>query len=181
MILRTGQRRSDRGFTMIELIVVMAILVIVLSVTFPMLQGFFRGRTLESEGRRFLALTRYGQSRAVGEGIPMTLWIDVKGGAYGLEAQTGYLDRDDRAKEYELDEKLDFEVTQANRNAMTLEQQQRRRNALRASRNSNVEIRFLPDGSVDVSSPATVAIKRGKDDGLRISQTESGLFYEVEP
>jgi hypothetical protein len=116
----------------------------------------------------------------VAEGIPMTLWIDVQKGAYGLEAQAGYLDRDDRAKEFELDEKLDFEVTQANRNTMTLEQQQRRRNALRASRNSNVEIRFLPDGSVDVSSPATVAIKRGKNDELRISQVESGLFYEVE-
>jgi Tfp pilus assembly protein FimT len=166
---------------MIELIVVMAILVIVLAVTFPMLQGFFRGRTLESEGRRFLALTRYGESRAVSEGIPMTLWIDVKKGAYGLEAQTGYLDRDDRAKEYELDEKLDFEVTQASQGVMTMEQQQRRRNALRTARNSNVEIRFLPDGTVDVSSPATVAIKRGKEDELRISQSGSGLFYEVEP
>jgi type II secretion system protein H len=181
MILRTGQRRSECAFTMIELIVVMAILVIVLSVTFPMLQEFFRGRTLESEGRRFLALTRYGQSRAVSEGIPMTLWIDAKKGTYGLEAQTGYLDRDDRAKEYVLDDKLDFEVTQANRSTMTLEQQQRRRNALRNTRNSNYEIHFTPDGSVDLSSPDTITIKRDKKDQLRISQSESGLFYEVEP
>jgi Tfp pilus assembly protein FimT len=165
---------------MVELIVVMAILVIVLSVTFPMLQGFFRGRALESEGRRFIALTRYGQSRAVSEGIPMALWIDVKKGSYGLGAQTGYLDRDEKAKEFELDEKLDFEVPQTSnsRSTMTLEQQQRRRNL--NTRNANVEIRFSPDGAVDISSPQTVVIKRGKEDELRISQSESGLFYEVE-
>src|SRR5258706_12236786 len=106
MILRIGQRNKRGAFTLIELILVMALVVIVIAVTFPSLQNFFRGRTLESEGRRFLTLTRYGQSRAVAEGIPMTLWIDPLQGAYGLEAQKGFLDRDDRAVEYDVDEKL---------------------------------------------------------------------------
>src|SRR4051812_47261095 len=110
MTLPTGHKRSNAAFTLIELILVMAILVIALATTFPMLQGFFRGRTLESEGRRFLTLTRYGQSRAVSEGIPMTLWINAKQRTYGLEAQTGYLDNDNKAVEYDLDSKLDIEV-----------------------------------------------------------------------
>src|SRR5919112_30043 len=94
MTLPTGQRKSKRcAFTLIELILVMAMLVIAIAVTFPSLQAFFRGRALESEGRRLLTLTRYAQSRAVSEGIPMTLWIDGHEGAYGLEAQNGYLDR----------------------------------------------------------------------------------------
>ena len=165
MILRTGQRNNARAFTLIELILVMALLVIVIAVTFPSLQAFFRGRTLESEGRRFLTLTRYAQSRAVAEAIPMTLWIDPLEGTYGLEAQKGFLDRDDKAVEYVVDEKLDIEVTQAGlgRAQMTQEQQLRRR-TINTARNAHSEIRFAPDGSVDVMSAQAVRIGETSDE-----------------
>ena len=85
MTLRTGSKRNDRGaarpsnaFTLIELILVMAMLLIVLGIAFPSLKRFFRGRNLDSEARRFLSLTQYGQSRAVSEGFPMVLWIDAR-------------------------------------------------------------------------------------------------------
>src|SRR6184192_239420 len=65
------------AFTLIELILVMTILTIAISVTAPALANFFRGRSLDSEARRLLALTRQGQSRAVSEGLPMELWIDA--------------------------------------------------------------------------------------------------------
>src|SRR5437868_4904235 len=112
MILPTGKRnnRARGAFTLIELILVMALLVIVIAVTFPSLQSFFRGRTLDSEGRRFLTLTRYARNRAVSEGVPMTIWVDLIQGSYGLEAQKGFLDRDDKAVEYTVDEKLDIEI-----------------------------------------------------------------------
>src|SRR5262245_41504309 len=74
------------GFTLIELILVMALLAIAIGVTFPTLRGFFRGRVLDSEARRLLSLTRYGQSRAVSEGVPMVLWIDARQKTYGLES-----------------------------------------------------------------------------------------------
>src|SRR2546423_8467910 len=146
MILPIGQPNNRRAFTMIELILVMALLVIVIAVTFPSLQNFFRGRTLDSEGRRFLTLTRYARTRAVSEGVPMTVWVDPIQGSYGLEAQKGFLDRDDKAVEYTLDEKLDIEITQTglSRAQMTQEEQLRRRNVSN-SRNSNSELRFAPD------------------------------------
>src|SRR5437667_3469223 len=75
--LRTGSldigHYQRRAFTLIELILVMALLVIVMAVSAPALSNFFRGRTLDSEARCFMSLTRYGQSRAVSEGIPMVL------------------------------------------------------------------------------------------------------------
>src|SRR5438067_839751 len=72
-----GRRRSQgQGFTLIELILVMTVLVIAVSITAPALSSFFRARTLDSEARRLLSLTRHGQSRAVAEGVPMELWID---------------------------------------------------------------------------------------------------------
>src|SRR6185295_17263880 len=80
---------KPRAFTLIELMLVMAMLLIVLAVSFPSLRGFFRGRNLDNEARRFLALTRYAHNRAVSEGYPMVLWIDANQGTYGMQAQTG--------------------------------------------------------------------------------------------
>src|SRR5437763_109192 len=88
MTLPTGSKRNKRyemshggAFTLIELVLVMTILLIVFSVALPSLKGFFRGRNLDSEARRFLSLTRYGQSRAVSEGVSMVLWMDTRRGA----------------------------------------------------------------------------------------------------
>src|SRR4029453_11217436 len=99
MTLPTGSKRNDRGavrpsnaFTLIELILVMAMLLIALGAPFPSLKPFFRVRSLDAEARRFLSLTQYGQSRAVTEGFPMVLWIDARRRAYGLQTQAGYTD-----------------------------------------------------------------------------------------
>src|SRR5438128_11617175 len=70
---RSRSNKQQAAFTLIELILVMALLMIVLAVSAPSLQGFFKGRNLDSEARRILGLTKYGQSRAVSEGIPMLL------------------------------------------------------------------------------------------------------------
>src|ERR1043165_7901245 len=93
MTLPTGKTTAAeprQAFTLIELILVMAILSIVLAVAAPSLSNFFRGRSLDSEARRFVALTRYGQSRAVSEGVPMVLWLDSSARAYGLEQEISY-------------------------------------------------------------------------------------------
>ncbi len=74
------------GFTLIELILVMAILAAVLAVSSPALGRFFRGRNLDSEAYRLLSLTRFAQERAVTEGIPMILWLDINARRYGLMA-----------------------------------------------------------------------------------------------
>ena len=122
MTLRTGSRRNDRpeaarrdAFTLIELILVMAMLLIVLGVAFPSLKRFFRGRNLDSEARRFLSLTHYGQSRAVSEGLPMVLWIDARRAAYGLQVQAGYTDSDMKAVEFAVGDDLRLRVGAAHR------------------------------------------------------------------
>src|SRR5437899_9787950 len=95
-----GHWSFARAFTLIELILVMALLGIVLAVSAPALSNFFRGRTIESEARRFMALTHYAQSRAVSEGIPMSLCIDTRRGIYGLRQATGYTEVDNKAREF---------------------------------------------------------------------------------
>src|SRR3954451_18942853 len=103
MTLRTGNPKSAKpyqAFTLIELILVMAMVLIVLAVAAPSLSNFFRGRSLDSEARRFVALTHYARSRAVSEGTPMVLWINGQDGSYGLEAEISYTPSDEKAVDF---------------------------------------------------------------------------------
>ena len=177
-------RPVHRGaFTLIELILVMALLVVVLGVAFPSLKGFFRGRSLDSEARRFLSLTRYGQSRAVSEGVPMVLWIDAEQGSYGLQTAAGYTDLDSKAVEFELDKDLQVEVTAPA--ATLLSSQWKQNTQLAAVGNTprtlgNVPmIRFSPDGFVSETSPASVLFHQGEKDTLWIVQSTNRLGYEI--
>jgi type II secretion system protein H len=180
MTLRTGSKRNDhhearRGdaFTLIELILVMAMLLIVLGVAFPSLKRFFRGRNLDSEARRFLSLTQYGQSRAVSEGLPMVLWIDERRAAYGLQVQAGYTDSDSKAVEFALDHDLQVEV----QTAVTTRSSQLNR-AVPGVGNVPT-IRFTPDGFLSESSPAGILFRQGADDAIWIVESTNRLNYEI--
>jgi Tfp pilus assembly protein FimT len=155
---------------------VMAMLLIVLAVSFPSLRGFFRGRNLDSEARRFLSLTRYAQNRAVSEGYPMVLWIDVKEGTYGMQAQTGYLDEDDKSVEYEIDETLELEVTRP----MLVRTTATQRNETTSVAGNLPAIRFTPDGFYADSSPEQIVIRQDDKDEVVIAKSENRLSYEIQ-
>jgi hypothetical protein len=91
------------------------------------------------------------------------------------------LDRDDKAVDYDVDEKLEIEVTQtgSTRAQMTQEQQTRRRN-MSTQRNALPEIRFNPDGTMDITSPQTICIREDKEHALWITQRQDRLGYEVQ-
>jgi Tfp pilus assembly protein FimT len=160
---------------MVEMVLVMALLVIMLGFVAPSLSRFFRGRNLNSEARRLLALTRYGQSRAVSEGMPMMLWVDPRLNAYGLKAQTGYRDQDPKAVEYTLGSDLQLEVQMARRiqtNYWTLAPQQ--------TKLAQPAICFLPDGFVSETSPSEILLRAPRDnDAVWIAQTANRLGYEI--
>jgi type IV fimbrial biogenesis protein FimT len=180
---RSGEPRPP-GFTLIELILVMALLTIVIAVAAPTLSRFFRGRTLESEAARFLALTRHGQSRAVAEGVPMVLWLDPAEGAYYLREEIGFgPEADNRrrglsstsqslraaeneasgeARVFHLSDKLRFELLQGSQ-----------------GRNQGTAIRFTPDGAIEADSPRTVLIREEDRGCLAIRLAAHGLSYEI--
>src|SRR5277367_1960941 len=87
-VQRCNGSTRKRAFTLIELILVLALLVIITSLAAPAMANFIRGRAMDSEARRLFALMHAGQSRAVSEGMPMVLWVDEKQNIYGLEAET---------------------------------------------------------------------------------------------
>jgi len=179
--------RARRGFTLIELILVMALLTVVISLTAPRLSRFFHGRTLDSEARRLLALTRSGQSRAVSEGIPMDLWVDTEEGTFGLEAEPSYETSDPKAVDFELDSGLQLEVVAktvaAPANTVTMNRSQQASIASVARVNlvhaSLPTIRFLPDGSIGEASPQKLHLTSTDGGSLWLAQSHDGLSYEI--
>jgi prepilin-type N-terminal cleavage/methylation domain-containing protein len=177
---------TNRGFTLIELILVMALLTVVISLTAPRLSRFFHGRTLDSEARRLLALTRSGQSRAVSEGVPMDLWVNAPDGTFGLEAEHTYENEDSKAVDFTLDSGLQLEVVTRAVVTPTVTMSRSRLVNSTASvpRVTLVHadlptIRFLPDGSISESSPQKLHLASSDGGSLWLIQARDALSYEI--
>ncbi len=176
---------QSSGFTLIELILVMTILTIAVSVTAPRLTGFFRGRALDSEARRLLALTRQGQSRAVSEGIPVELWVDAQNRKVGLEAEPSYEAEDGKAEEFTLDSDIQIEavssiIARPSTNRMSSTRVGPVLTKTLLSRHPELpRIRFLPDGSIAESSPRRVTLTGSDGFAIGVAQSVDGSCYEV--
>lgn len=83
MILTTG-RRDNRGFTLLELILVMVIISAVLGMAAPSLRGFFSSRKAHDAAAGILSLMRYARSQAITEGRNYRLNHDLDAGSYWL-------------------------------------------------------------------------------------------------
>ena len=173
------------AFTLIELILVMALLTVVISLTAPKLSRFFHGRTLDSEARRLLALTRSGQSRAASEGVPMDLWVDADKGEFGLEAEPSFEASDPKAVEFALDGGLKIEVVTRTVTASATTFNRTRQTSTASTpravpaRGDLPAIRFLPDGSLGETSPQKLHLTSGDGGSVWLAQSSDGLNYEI--
>ncbi|HEU5071617.1 MAG TPA: GspH/FimT family pseudopilin [Verrucomicrobiae bacterium] len=169
--------RRRTAFTLLELLLVLALLAMAVAIAAPALSRFFRGRALDNEARRMLALTRYGQSRAVSEGIPMVMWFKPDEGTYGLEAEMTYTETDDKAVEYHLDSNLSLELAPATGLSTTPWK------ITTQIAGNQPAIRFTPDGFIADTSPAWILLKVARDDEpdcVWLAQTENRLNYELQ-
>jgi len=187
----TAGRRAalpPKAFTLIELILVMAILTIAVSITAPALANFFRGRTLDSEARRLLALTRQAQSRAVSEGVPVELWVDSKQSKVGMDSEPSYETTDPKGIELTLDSDMqldtgnDPEMRQPNSNNMRSPMGSRNpgvANQVLSHHPDLPRIRFMPDGSIAETSPQKLTLTGRDGFSISLKQARSGLNYEL--
>jgi type II secretion system protein H len=169
MTLETGQPnngRCRRAFTLVELILVLALLVVITSLVAPAMSNFIRGRALDSEARRLFALMHAGQSRAVSEGMPIMLWVDEKQKAYGLEAETPPRGGDPKAENLPLDGNLQISVLNAGTSALT-------------TIHNLPAIRFLPDGTIDENSPQMLRLVDAKGNALWLIESRNRMGYEI--
>ncbi len=166
---RTGNQTVEHrepAFTLIELVLVMALLVAAVSVSAPMLSSFFRGRTLDSEARRLLSLTHAGQSRAVSEGMPMLLWVDASQQAYGLERESAAHTGDPKAENFSMAEYLRLDAISGP--------------PVPVGGRSLPAIRFLPDGSIDESSPSALRLVGADGTTLWLVEAANHLSYAIQ-
>ncbi len=176
----------DRSaFTLIELILVMAILTMVASMSAPVLSHFFRGRSLDSEARRLVALTHIAQSRAASEGIPVDIWIDSNARAYGIETEPSYEAEDPKADHWTLDPALKIEVTAGTpppRNVSWNPNQPLSTASVprEMHRHSNLPtITFMPDGTIGPQSLAKVRLMDREEVSLWVCLSADRSYYEI--
>jgi len=181
-MLRTGKPKSDPtapGFTLIELMIVMALLAIVISISVPTLSSFFRGRVLDSEARRLLSLTHSGQDRAISAGVPVVLWVDVAQRSYGLEEEPGFVDRDPKAQEFALDSQVKLELP-SNLNALHSGNRPASSVGVNNPHLNLPQFRFMPDGTVDSWSLSAVRLVDRDGSSLWVSLARSNrMNFEI--
>jgi len=160
-----GKRQKVCAFTLVELILVMVLLVVAVSLVAPRMSGFTRGRALDSEARRLLAIMHAGQARAVSEGMPMVLWIDEKQNGYGLEEETPGKNGDANAENYSSDENVQVAVMNLSGSATMFK--------------NLPAIRFLADGTVDENSPQAVKLTGSAGGELWLLESADRRGYEI--
>jgi len=156
-------RRNRGGFTLIELICVMAVMAVVMAISAPSLSGFFRSRSLHEQSRRFLALTRHARSLAVSYSAPVEVWVDTSQGGYGLEIQASYGTEDAQSLEYQLKDNQEFDV-----------------DAQFLDKDGKATLHFYPDGLMDEGNPDTIVLREGDNEEIAIRKTDSGIGYVLD-
>lgn len=169
-------RRRARGFTLVELVLVMVLLIVVASLVAPRMSSFFRGRALSAEAQRFLSLTHYAQSRAVAEGVPVLLWIDPRRSAYGLEVQGAHTTGADHDVAYEADPSVTLQLPAVTDAPVSEDDDER----LGLPENM-AAIRFTPDGYFDEVSVRQIILRQGDEAALEIAPKPNRLGYEIRP
>ena len=188
MILSTGKPGNSAGrragaFTLIELILVMAVMIMAVSVVTPMLSRFFGGRKVDLEAKRFMSLIHYGRSRAASDGVPVILWVDPATGTYGLKQQPGYTDNDPKAVDHTVADGLKLDVERHTVAAPTANSQTGRILTGQASTPSKntLAIYFSPDGTINSAlSISGISIQENGDPPVWIVPSANQLDYEVQ-
>jgi prepilin-type N-terminal cleavage/methylation domain-containing protein len=160
-LIRT--RSGARGFTLIEFILVMALLATLMALAAPSLSRSLRQRTLEQEGLRLLAVTEHGRNEAISRGVPMVIWIEGGAGRFGLGPKAGYPRGHVESREYVLSSDVRFDL---------------KRLPAAAGRDWEA-IEFGPDGTLALSSVASVRLVDRRETGLVLARTTNGWGYEI--
>lgn len=159
---------SKHGFTLVEMIVVMAMITVIMAITAPRLARFFQGQSIDEEIRRFMALLQFAKHEAISTSVPVDLYIDTNTGIYGIAAAAGYTLDGNKKMEFQLDSTLRFEVF--------IQERMRFQNDI-------VHIVYMPDGFLDDASiKALRIIPESIDEQSKIiAQSNVGIGYKLLP
>jgi type II secretory pathway pseudopilin PulG len=186
--------------TLIELILVMALLSVIMAIATPSLSTFFKGRRAQEEARRMLALTRYAHSEAISRSEPMEMWFNMEHKLYGLRPQytatgVGTLSKssDGAPGGISPGQALDSGQSQSGAvNAGYVDDRGRPLPAFHLAEGleleldnktfdtqGNVVIRFLPDGTIDEDSPANIVLRELGKNEIILARSDVGIGFMI--
>jgi prepilin-type N-terminal cleavage/methylation domain-containing protein len=87
--MRSSRPSSTSAFTLLELILVMAIIAIVAAAIIPSFRAFALGRTSSNTATDIIGLANYARTQAAAEGRTYRLNFDPASGEFWLTAQAG--------------------------------------------------------------------------------------------
>ena len=110
----------------------------------------------------------------------MQLWADTAKGQYGLQAEPGWEDKDPKALEFDLDQDLHLQVLAANISNQTRSRAGTVPGKPSVAQHPNTPIiRFLPDGTIDETSPRALRLSDRDDNAVWLALSNTGLSYEI--
>ena len=163
MPARNDKSRWMRAFTLIELILVMALLATFVALAAPSLSRSFKARGLDGEATQLLAVTEYARDEAVSQGVPMTVWIDPTSGHFGVQIKEGFDGDAAREKTWTLGSDTHFDPVDAEAGADS----------------HTVAAEFAPEGTLAPESLAAIRIVARSSDAISLTQTADGWGYEI--
>ena len=174
------------AFTLVELVLVMALLATLAAIAVPSLARSLRGHNLDQQADRLLALTEYGRDEAASQGLPMVMWIDADGGRFGVDAKPGYGSGGEnaRAREYALADDAHFDpvgqgMVPSVPAAGTTAQGQATGAAAQGTHGGVIVAEFEPDGTLDPGSLPGFHLVDRAGESLSVSQTPDAYGYEI--
>ncbi len=157
----SGNRKN--AFTLIELVLVLALLATILAVSAPSLSRSFHGRNLDGQAALVLAAIEYARSEAISQGIPMTVWIDTNTETFGVQASSGYDGIAAREKAWTLHPEVRFDSTPINNDG----------------NGHSLAATFQPEGTLDATSVDEIRLAHKSGERITVAQTDDGDGYEI--
>jgi len=148
----SARRKTRNAFTFIELLIVVAIIGVLVAVSFPTFRNNYNNMQLNTFSRELQGFMNYLQERAIVERKIIYLNIDKENKEYW--AGTGNIDAQVRLKTYHIPEEINFEIQMP-------------------------QIAFFPDGSIKNGSIDKVEIKLTNRNNQSINLTSEGVFNGV--
>jgi len=160
----TGAVQSERtvAFTLIEFIVVMALIATLMALVAPRLSRSIQRRNLDQEAMRWIAATEYGRDQAVAQGVPMVVWLDAETSWFGVQPKAGYPALSNRVVEFQLPEEVRFDLAAATRGS-----------------GPAPVVEIAPDGYLETESIPVLGLRHRSGDRVIVTLTTNGWGYEL--
>lgn len=80
---------TSSGYTLLELVLVLAVLAVALAAVAPTLSGFGQGRKAEETAARFVAVTRWARTQAISDGCNYRIVLEPDAARWTVQVESG--------------------------------------------------------------------------------------------